>query len=62
MTNEAVQAGVARRIQALESEERSFLHEAARFAEGTAEHRHSMHRARGCRLDIDRLRKDGGAA
>jgi hypothetical protein len=63
--NEAVtrvQAGVARRISQLEAEEKSFLAEAARFAEGTAEHRHSMHRARGCRLDVERLRKHGGAA
>jgi hypothetical protein len=57
-----VQAGVQRRIHALEAEERSFLNEAARFAPDSAEHRHSMHRARGVRLDIDRLKKDGGAA
>jgi hypothetical protein len=54
-----VQAGVQRRIQQLEAEEKSFLSEAARFAEGSLGHSHSMHRARGVRLDIDRLRKDG---
>jgi hypothetical protein len=50
----------AHRLANLQAELKSFEFEAARFAPGTAEHRHSMHRVEILRRHIERINEGSG--